>query len=207
MAWLHGNEAVQQLSPNVILYNLAQIRGTDAVLSRIPKNIAGVYAWYRYFDLDPAAQNDPELFVRAIISELQKPHSVTRETKLPPTHRIALYPETSFSKEEILNKLSEDNAFRETLFMLLNNSLIFQQPLYIGKASNLYSRIQSHLREESILQERLRVAGHHLHRCRLLLIQVSKSSSISVLSEENIEKNESIVEENEFFELDSEGLF
>ncbi|WP_282440278.1 hypothetical protein [Brasilonema sp. UFV-L1] len=41
MAWLYGNDAVQQLSENVVLYDLAQIRGNSAILSRIPDNIEG----------------------------------------------------------------------------------------------------------------------------------------------------------------------
>jgi hypothetical protein len=207
VAWLHGDEAVQQLSSNVFLYNLAQIRGTSAVLSRIPKEITGVYAWYRCFELEPAAENDPEVLVNSIIKELQKAHSAARVTKLPPTHRIALYPETSFSKEALLTELSTDASFRHLLFTILNNSLIFQQPLYIGKATNLYNRIRSHLREESILRERLEVAGHNLNRCRLLLIQSSQDTSTIRMSEEDDEFENVSIEEDEFHELDAEGLF
>ncbi|YAF94968.1 MAG: hypothetical protein AB3A66_20640 [Nodularia sp. CChRGM 3473] len=43
MAWLYGSDAVQQLSENVVLYDLAQMRGNSAVLNRIPDNIGGVY--------------------------------------------------------------------------------------------------------------------------------------------------------------------
>jgi hypothetical protein len=43
VAWLHNNDAVQQLNENVVLCNLAQIRVNNAVLSRIPNNIGGVY--------------------------------------------------------------------------------------------------------------------------------------------------------------------
>ncbi len=177
MAWLHGNDAVQQLSENVVLYDLAQMRGNSAVLSRIPENIGGVYAWYRRFELDPAAKDDPEVFVQYILEELCKDHSAPRETRLPPAHRIRLQAETSFSKELLLKELAADSSFRQLLFMLLNNSLIFQQPLYIGKATNLYSRIRSHLCESSILRERLATAGHKINRCRLLIIHTSYSTS------------------------------
>jgi hypothetical protein len=177
VAWLHDNNSVQQLSENVVLYDLAQMRGNSAVLNRIPNNISGVYAWYRRFEIDHNAINDPETFVNYILKELCKEHSAPRETKLPPAHRIKLQPETSFSKERLLTELAADSCFRQLLFMLLNNSLIFQQPLYIGKATNLYYRIRSHLSEGSILRERLASAGHRINRCRLLIIHTSYSDS------------------------------
>lgn len=168
MAWLHGNDAVQQLSENVILYDLTQMRGNSAVLSRIPNHIGGVYAWYRRFEIDPSARHDPEVFVNYILKELSKDHSAPRETKLPPAHRIRLQPDNSFSKELLLKELAADSSFRQPLFMLLNNSLIFQQPLYIGKTTNLYFRISNHLSEGSILRDRLAAAGHNINRCRLI---------------------------------------
>lgn len=124
MGWLHGNDAVQQLSENVVLYDLAQIRGNSAVLSRIPDNTGGVYAWYRRFEIDPNAINDPETFVNYILKELCKDHSAPRETRLPPAHRIKLQPETFFSKELLLNELAADSSFRQLLFMLLDPSKI-----------------------------------------------------------------------------------
>ncbi|MHC5729942.1 MAG: GIY-YIG nuclease family protein, partial [Nostoc sp.] len=118
MAWLYGSDAVQQLSENVVLYDLAQIRGNSAVLSRIPDNIGGVYAWYRRFEIDANAINDPEVFVDYILGELCKEHSAPRETKLPPAHRIKLEAETSFSKELLLKELAADSSFRQLLFLL-----------------------------------------------------------------------------------------
>ncbi|MEH2069406.1 MAG: GIY-YIG nuclease family protein [Nostoc sp.] len=208
MAWLHGNNAVQQLSENVVLYDLAQIRGNSAVLSRIPNNIGGVYAWYRRFEIEPNAINDPDIFVNYILKELNKDHSASRETRLPPIHKIKLEPDTCFSKESLLKELAADSSFRELLFMLLSNSLIFQQPLYIGKAKNLYSRIRSHLSEGSILRERLAKAGHKISRCRLLIIHTSYGYS-SIVSDEINKENDfehELDEEYEYSELASDKL-
>lgn len=177
MAWLHGTDAVQQLSENVLLYDLAQMRGTSALLSRIPENLGGVYAWYRRFELKPGAMHDPEVFVASILNELCKDHCAPRETRLPPSHRVVLKSETSFSKETLLEKFAANSSFRELVLMLLDNALLFQQPLYIGKATNVYTRIRSHLYEGSILRERLRAADHNLDRCRLLVIGTSSSVS------------------------------
>jgi len=208
VAWLHGKEAVQQLSENVVLYDLAQMRGTSALLSRIPKSIGGVYAWYRCFELDPSAKNDPEVFVASILNELYKDHCAPRETRLPPSHRIRLQSETSFSKESVLKEFAVDPSFRQLLLMILENSLIFQQPLYIGKATNLHSRILSHLREGGILCERLAAAGHNINRCKLLLIHTSYSSSSLRLDDADEEDEiENQVSENcELSEYTSEML-
>ena len=178
--WLQENEAVQQLSKNVLLYDLAQMRGNSALLSRIPGNVAGVYAWYRRFELKSTAIDDPEVFAASILNELSKEHCASREARLPPAHKIRLQPETSFTKEGVLREFAADTAFRKLLLMLLDNSLIFQQPLYIGKANNLHSRVRSHLREESLLRERLMTAGHNINRCRLLLIHTSDNTPIFV---------------------------
>lgn len=90
--------------------------------------------------------------------------------------------------------------------MLLDNSLIFQQPLYIGKAANLHSRIRSHIREESILRERLSTAGHNINRCRLLLIYTSyiTSSFASDGADEEDDVDNQDSEDCEFSELASE---
>lgn len=207
MAWLYGSDAVQQLSENVVLYDLAQIRGNSAVLSRIPDNIGGVYAWYRRFEIDANAINDPQVFANYILEELCKEHSAPRETKLPPAHKIKLQAETSFSKELLLKELAADSSFRQLLFMLLNNSLIFQQPLYIGKATNLYSRIRSHIREGSILRDRLADAGHKIHKCRLLIIHTSyNTGTMSDSVDEDDELDNQIEEDYEFSKLASDKL-
>jgi hypothetical protein len=206
VAWLHGNDVVQQLSENVVLYDLAQMRGNNAILSRIPDNIGGVYAWYRRFEIDSNAIDDPEIFVNYIIEELCKDHSAPRETRLPPAHRIRLQSETSFPKELLLKELAVDSFFRQLVFMLLDNSLIFQQPLYIGKTTNLYSRIRSHLSEGSILRERLAAAGHKIHRCRLLIIHTYSDSSIVLNDFNDNHELHNQLEDSECSELSSDKL-
>ncbi|AFY88150.1 GIY-YIG nuclease family protein [Chroococcidiopsis thermalis] len=212
VAWLHGNDAVQVLSDSVTLYNLSQMRGINAVLSRIPKSFSGVYAWYRGFEINSAAQENPEIFVSFILSELYKDHCAPRAARLPPSHKVLLQAETSLSKEKesILRRLAINQSFRELVLMLLDNALLFQQPLYIGKATNLYVRIHNHLREGSLLRERLRIAGHSIDRCRL--ITVATSNDLLSLKRENVniedEYDTDISDESdsEFAEVDIENL-
>ena len=201
MAWLYSKDVVQQLSENVLLYDLAQMRGTNALLSRIPKNTGGIYAWYRRFELDPDAKYDSAIFVTSILDELYKAHSAPRETRLPPSNRIILKSETSFQKESALKNLADNPSFRELIFMLLENSILFQQPLYIGKASNLYNRIRSHLYENSILRERLKIAGHSIDRSRLLVITTDRELNCNGSNADDEDELES-----EFSESESEKL-
>ncbi|MGK7949491.1 MAG: GIY-YIG nuclease family protein [Xenococcaceae cyanobacterium] len=204
MSWLYGNEVVQRLGENAFLYDLSKIRGVSAILSRIPDNMSGVYAWYRNYQIDASAIDNPDIFVSRILEELNKPHCVTRETRISPSYKLILKPETIFSqrKQEALKQYANNFFFREFLITLLNNCLLFQQPLYIGKASNLRNRIKNHLRIESVLRERLQDAKHDIEQCRLLILGCSEHIRNS--TSENIEIEED--DNSESSQLESEQL-
>ena len=204
MTWLYQNNVVERLGENAFLYDLSRIRSISAILNRIPDNMSGVYAWYRNFNMDAAAYNNPEAFVSGILKELHKPHCVTRETRLPPSYRLIVKPETILSqrKQEALKYYADNPHFRELLITLLNNCLLFQQPLYIGKAVNLRTRIGNHLAVESVLRERLKDAEHNLEQCRLLILGSSESINYSNLEFEDLEKEN----ESEFSHLEPEAL-
>lgn len=207
VAWLYGNEVVQRLGENAFLYDLSKIRGTKAILDRIPDSMSGVYAWYRNFKIDASALNDSDVFVSNILQELYKPHCITRETRLPPSHKLIVKPETILPqrKQEALKQYSINSDFRELLITLLNNCLLFQQPLYIGKANNLRYRIRNHLNIDSVLRKRLKDAEHDLDSCRLLIVGYSQFTYYNDLkSLEDTETEED--NENEFSELEPEIL-
>jgi hypothetical protein len=197
--WLYTNNAVQEISDNVILYDLSKIRGINAILSRVPQDFSGIYVWYRRFSFDQSAFDDPEAFVAAVLSELCKEHCAEREGQLPPMYRVSLKPETYFYKEDSLRKFASNKTFRQLVLTLLENSLLFQQPMYIGKATNLYNRIRSHLREGSKLRERFNLAGHNIDQCRLLLVGMPPE-----LSSQYNEQNSDF--ESELPEAESEQL-
>lgn len=204
MSWLYENDVVQRLGENAFLYDLSRIRGVSAILSHIPDNMSGVYAWYRNFQIDAAAKNNPEVFISSILQELYKPHCITRETRLPPSYRLIVKPETILSqrKQEALKYYAANSHFRELLITLLNNCLLFQQPLYIGKARNLQTRISNHLGVESVLRERLKDAEHDLEQCRLLILGCSENINYCIA--ENTESEQD--NENEFSQLEPEAL-
>ncbi|GEM_PF-1162821 len=174
--WIYADSAVQEMSDGVTLYDLSKMRGVNAVLSRIPQNINGIYAWYRRFSFNEKAFDDPEVFIAEILGEIYKDHCAEREGQLPPMYRVALKPGTSFAKTDSLKKFSASKPFRKFVLTLLENSLVFQQPLYIGKATNLQNRIRNHLSEGSRLRERLSLAGHSIDQCRLLLVGMPSES-------------------------------
>ena len=204
MSWLYENDILQELGENAFLYDLSKIRGISAILSRIPDNMSGVYAWYRNFKINPSAIDNSDVFVSNVLEELYKPHCVTRETRLPPSYKLIVKPETILSqrKKEALEHYADKPYFRELLITLLNNCLLFQQPLYIGKASNLRTRISNHLGVESILRKRLKDAEHNLEQCRLLILGCSEIINDSTLGKSEIEEHD----ESEFSQLEPEAL-
>lgn len=172
MALIFGDDSFQKLDEDIVLFNLAQMSGNDALLGRIRNDFGGVYAWYRRFEIDEAIINDPEKFIAYVLQELQKRHCVEREARLAPAHRITLSADSSFLKEDELKIWAKNPMFRRLLLNLLENAMLFQQPLYIGKAVNLYKRIFNHLQPDSNLRSRLADAGHNIDKCRLLLLYI-----------------------------------
>ena len=172
MALIFGDDSFHKLDDDVVLLNLAQMSGTDALLGRIRSDFGGIYAWYRRFDVDKTILNDPEKFVSYILQELQKKHCVDRESRLAPAHRITLSADSIFQKQDELKIWAKNPMFRQLLLNLLENAMLFQQPLYIGKAVNLHRRIFNHLQPDSDLRNRLADAGHDIDKCRLLLLYV-----------------------------------
>lgn len=187
--WESNSSVVQSIGDHALLYDLSLLKGSRSVLSRIPSDMGGVYAWYRRFKLNLSADTDAESFSNQILDELRKEHSSSRKASLAPVHQITLSPETHFSKEDLLRKLSLNREFRSLMAFLLENSLIFQQPLYIGKAKDFHSRIKSHLREDSILRERLKLAGHNIDQCRLLIVIYPGSDTDILVDESSLEKD------------------
>lgn len=204
MTWLFDSNVVQRLGDNVFLYDLSRIRGVSAMLNRIPDCTPGVYAWYRNFKIDSVEFDNPDNFVSKVLKELYKPHCVTREARLPPSHKLIIQPETVFSarKQEALNYYAGNPHFRELVISLLNNCILFQQPMYIGKTLNLKSRISNHLALQSVLRERFKNAEHEIEECRLLIL--CSPEDITCFNSEIINTEEET--ESEFSSIEPEAL-
>lgn len=177
--WILKDEDVQELATDVLLCDLTKLHGKHALLSKIEENIGGVYVWYRRFQFDEETLKDPAKFVEYILGEVYKQHSAVREARLAPAHRLRLSADTVFSKKEHLETYANNPSFRLFLSNLLENSLIFQQPLYIGKTNDFHARIGKHLSGSSSLRRRLKEAGHDIDSCRLLLLYMRDDPTVA----------------------------
>lgn len=178
------------------------MRGIEAILSRIPEGLSGIYSWYRRFEISQEIRDDPEAFAKLVINEIYKPHCIPRTARIPPSHRIYVEADTVFRKRELLESFSADSSFRNMLVALLENSLLFQQPLYIGKSNNIKTRIKHHLDEGSDLRQRLYEADHNIEKCRLLVVNLTDSDRHQNLNNFNGNDEENFedlnLEETEF---------
>lgn len=162
-----------QLAPGVCLLNLHAIGGgVQSILDRLPSNTAAVYAWFRRLDFP--ADSSPETVYSALVGALDAAHSTSRSARLAPAHRITLSADTRLTegKRAALRACCEELEFRELIQTIFHLSLVFQQPLYIGKAMNLQTRIKQHLSAGSSLRKRLADGRIRIDSCRLLYVIV-----------------------------------
>lgn len=190
-------EPVAQLGDGLFILDLRQIRGgTSAVLRRIPANIPGIYAWYRSFVLPSTDTTSPDEFARALIQLATSPHCADREARLPPTLRVLLQSHQTMSekKQRAVLTYCRSSSFRHLVSDLLHMSILFQQPLYVGKATNLACRIEQHLSLRSPLRQRLDAAGISLDSTKLLFLALDEAVSIELPSIDpaDVDDNEDI---------------
>jgi len=162
------------------ILDLSKIYGISAVLSRIPCGIPGVYAWYRNFNLPSLESSSPDEYASLIIQEVERQHCVPRSVRLAPSHKIAFesYQKIPGKKKDALKYYCKNVEFRKRLNGVLAASVLYQSPLYIGKATSLQSRIAAHLKPDSILRTRLNKAGIDLLACKLIFYAMEKTAEI-----------------------------
>ncbi len=129
-----------------------------------------VYAWYRDLRFGPAL-DDPDAFL-AHVEELMNARLSSRfRGKLGFLYEITIEERSSgFSakKHKLLQALSQDPSTRRSLAEVLEKATHLMSPLYIGKATNLRSRVAEHVSgSNSDLRERLQEAGIGMQSCQL----------------------------------------
>jgi hypothetical protein len=154
--------------------------GVRPILDKLP-SAPGVYAWFKTFlPPDPASSSGAE-FCDYLVTQTSLPHFLSRKSGIPPLYAITLESKRSFSRQKLptLRALCEQEAFRELVARLLTtHSILFQQPLYIGKADSLRSRIADHLHRRTDLQQRLEKIGVPLLQCTLVFLETPAFSDI-----------------------------
>lgn len=144
----------------------------------------GVYAWFKKYLVPNPSTCSPEEFAEFLISEVAAPHCLPRSGKLPPLFSILLSSHRRFSagKLDALTEFCKLQEFRELIAdSLTNYGILFQQPLYIGKASCFRDRISDHLTGQSDLKERLdKKAKIELRRCILVCLEIPLWENVTI---------------------------
>jgi len=170
-----------------VLFNLSSFSdGATSVIDRISEGLAGIYAWFRVYQL----RDSPEDFAEDILDAIRAPKFQSRTGDIAPYYEIALHSKSYIpeGKEKALRAALKNDDFRASMKHAMQWSMLFQAPLYVGKSSNLKSRVTQHLKSGSTLRSRLRVAGIDLDNTYLLLVPTpdqSHSTDIPLESEDD----------------------
>jgi hypothetical protein len=162
----------ESLAKNIWLFHLALVRGVTAITARVPEG-PGVYAWYRAFS-PPSLDRGPDAMEEWIRDELAKPHGMPRTGTVPPVYDVSLSPSTRIPRKTSASLAThcQDPAFTHMLHRVFDISIYLQQPLYIGKATDLRARTAQHLSADSELRKRFSAARTQIEACSLLVISL-----------------------------------
>lgn len=165
------NKAVTHLKEpeGAFVLNLSQFPGgVPDSLNRIPRETSGIYAWFRSFNYP----SDPTSIFNDLMEDIEKEKFSDRSGSIKPYYEISIRSKSWISqgKRKRINRALFDKQFRDTLLQTLNQSLIFQTPLYISKSTDLRKRIGNHLAEDSILRLRLNEVKIDIHKTLILVI-------------------------------------
>jgi hypothetical protein len=165
--------AVSTIAEGIILLNLARIRGTEAVCSRVPSQ-AGVYAWFQNYEPPDPETANAETFAEYLHTQATRPHCIPRIGRIAPLYEVELRSrkEIGRRKLESMLQLCASSTFRRAVTTVLGSAIFFQQPLYVGKGSNLPARIRHHLAPASELRRRLGKVGIDIDRTWLVCMPI-----------------------------------
>lgn len=165
--------------PDAFMLNFAKFPGgaLDAI-RRIPADQAGIYFWFKTFDYP----SDQEGFLSALTKDLLAPKFPRRVGHVQPYYEVALTSSTSIGnkKKNAIDQASKNASFRKHLQKLLNLSVLFQAPLYIGKSNDIKRRMDQHLADDSKLSTRLAEHGLRITDTALLVIPLAKDNSLGL---------------------------
>lgn len=175
-----GNPITRFKEPiNAYILHFSRFPGGAAdALTRIPNEQAGIYFWYRTFNY-PTSQ---EGFSRALKADLEAPKFPTRTGQVKPYYEVSIgsSPGLRPGKARQLDQALKVNGFREHLRKLLDMSIMFQAPLYIGKSKDIRLRTETHLTDGSLLQERLSQCHLQIKDTALLVMPMNEEINLNL---------------------------
>jgi len=162
------------VTPNILLVNLACLRGASAICDRIPAQ-PGVYAFFKTFSPPEPESSDAEAFASYLINQATAPHCLPRDGRIKPLYgvRLSSRKTVSATKRQQLIRMCASPHFRVAVATALKYSLFFEQPLYVGKSNCLRKRIRQHLSAESTLRSRFKKVGIDIFQSRLICLQLA----------------------------------
>jgi len=141
--------------------------GCQTAMGYIPSSTQGIYAWFRSFHYP----NDPDLMFQKLVEDIERPKFSERIGVINPYYEIGVrsFGKVSDGKRGRLKEALNNFSFRQELKHAIGNSILFQSPLYVGKSSNLRSRVEQHLALGSPLRTRLEAVGIELDNSLLMI--------------------------------------
>lgn len=154
--------------------------GAVDAINRIPDEQAGIYFWYRAFNY-PTSKDG---FSQSFKADLSAPKFPTRTGLVKPYFEVSIGSSSSISQGKLreLDRALEKDNFREHLQKLLDLSIMFQAPLYIGKSKDVRRRVETHLSEGSPLQERLHQCNLKIKDTALLVMPMNQEIDLDLES-------------------------
>lgn len=152
-----------------VLFNLSAFSdGPASVIDRISGGLAGFYAWFRVYQFRDGAEE----FADDLVDAIRAPKFQSRTGDIPPYYEVNLSSKSYIpeGKEKALRAALKDEEFRTSMRHAMAWSMLFQAPLYVGKSSNIKSRVGQHLKNGSPLRQRLGAAGIEMDRTYLLIV-------------------------------------
>jgi hypothetical protein len=158
--------------------------GASDAINRIPNGQAAIYFWYRSFNY-PSSK---EMFSKYLKADLVASKFPTRTGFVKPYYEVSIGSSCGISpnKLEELDYALENEKFREHLRKLLDISIMFQAPLYIGKSKDVRQRVETHLSEGSPLRERFDASSIQIQNTALLVIPMEEDIDLGSIDDELI---------------------
>lgn len=149
----------------VSIRQLLECFGDELALEQLIPKLPGIYMWTR--DLRVWLGKDEDE-IRSLFDVLLGPTGLRAKNGAPPYYELSVHEIRRPISEDKLDLLVQwirdaDGSLGRWITTLGTEH---QRPLYVGLARSLFSRIvQGHLRQQSVLRQRLESAGFDLSEC------------------------------------------
>jgi hypothetical protein len=168
-----------------MVFSLPQFpAGPETCLNFIPNGMSGIYAWFQSYKYS----DDPKVLFEQLVSDIERPKFTEREGIISPYYHVGIrsFGKLSDGKRARMREALEDIDFRQHLHHAMGNSILFQSPLYVGKAANLKKRIGQHLSPTSPLRARLNAVGIELDMSKLMICPLFSAFTPTDSRQDNI---------------------